>query len=57
MTKTFEDRSDLPYRGYMIRKYQMRSEAAWWVEKEGFTISHYAGSVDIAKRQIDELVD
>lgn len=44
----------LAYRQYLIGKYL---GDGWWIERDGVVISHYAGSIDIAKRIIDELED
>jgi hypothetical protein len=49
----------LAYRGYMIHKY---AGDGWFIDAEGApgqrtTISHYSGSIEIAKRIIDELID
>lgn len=44
----------LAYREYLIGKYR---GDGWWIERDGVTISHYCGSIDIAKRIIDGLID
>lgn len=49
----------IAYRGYTIRKYL---GDGWFIDAEGApgqrtVISHYCGSIDIAKRIIDEILD